>query len=172
MFSIGDLVIYGNNGVCQVMGVSAPHLMGAADDRLYYELKPYQKDGRIMTPVENQKIPMRPILNEQEANQLIEEIPDIEMLWIENDKVREAQYKECIRSADCRQWISIIKTLYNRRLERQRQGKRMTATDERYLKQAEEYLYSELSIPLGLPKEKVEDFIIDNIENRKEVVGA
>jgi CarD family transcriptional regulator len=172
MFSIGDLVIYGTNGVCQVMGVSAPHLMGASDDRLYYELKPYHKDGKIMTPVENQKVPMRAILNEEEAAQLIEEIPDIEMLWIENDKVREAQYKECIRSADCRQWISIIKTLYNRRIERQRQGKRMTATDERYLKQAQDYLYSELSIPLGLPKDKVETFILDNIELRQAAVNG
>lgn len=163
MFSIGDLVIYGNNGVCQVVGVTSPHLRGEEDDQLYYELKPYQKDGRIITPVENQKIPMRHILNEEEASQLIEEIPHIEMLWIESDKVRESQYKECIRSADCRKWISIIKTLYQRRLDRQRQGKRMTATDERYLKQAEDYLYSELSIPLKLPKEEVESYIVDNI---------
>ena len=163
MFSIGDLVIYGNNGVCQVMGVTSPHLLGVDDERLYYELKPYQKDGKIMTPVENPKLPMRHILSEEEASQLIEDIPSIEMLMIENDKVRESQYKECIRSTDCRKWISIIKTLYNRRIERQHQGKRMTATDERYLKQAEDYLYSELSIPLGIPKELVETYITDNI---------
>ena len=164
MFDIGELIIYGNTGVCKVMGVTKPQMSGVSDDRLFYELKPcFQRDSRIMTPVENSKVPMRRILNEAEARQLIKEMPQIDLLSIESDKVREATYKECIRSGDCVQWIRIIKTLYNRRMERQRQGKRMTATDERYLRQAEDYLYSELSIPLGLPRENVESFITETI---------
>lgn len=166
MFDVGDLIIYGNNGVCKVMSVSTPTMSGIEDDRLYYELKPFnQRDGMIMTPVENTKIPMRRILNKEEATALIHEMPQIEMLWIESDKTRETQYKECIRSADCREWVRMIKTLYKRRQDRLRQGKRMTATDERYLRQAEDYLYSELSIPLGIPKEQMESYITENIEN-------
>ena len=167
MFKIGELIVYGNTGVCEVMGVTKPQMTGVSDERLYYELKPrFQRESRIMTPVENSKVPMRRILNKTEAMQLIKDMPHIDALRIESDKIREATYKECIRSGDCVQWIRIIKTLYDRRIERQRQGKRMTATDERYLRQAEDYLYSELSIPLGLPKDKVENYIIDNIENR------
>ena len=167
MFQVGELVIYGNTGVCMVTGVSEQSLGESRDTRLYYELKPYfKKDSRIMTPVDNSKVPIRRILNEDEARALIREMPEIDTLMIENDKIRETRYKECIRSADCRQWISIIKTLYQRRMERQRQGKRMTATDERYLRQAQEYLYSELSIPLKVPREEMEHFITVIIENR------
>ena len=125
-----------------------------------------------MTPVDNSKVPIRRILNEDEARALIREMPEIDTLMIENDKIRETRYKECIRSADCRQWISIIKTLYQRRMERQRQGKRMTATDERYLRQAQDYLYSELSIPLKVPREEMEHFITVNIENRVQPEAA
>ena len=160
MFEIGDLIIYGNNGVCKVIGVSSPQVSGLSEGQLYYELQPYfQKDGRIMTPVENQKVPMRKIITESEARQLIKDMPQIDLLMVENDKTREVQYKECIRSADCREWIRIIKTLHARKVERQRKGKRMTATDERYLKQAQDCLYSELSIPLGIPKDKMESYI-------------
>jgi len=166
MFDIGELIIYGNTGVCKVVGVTKPQMAGASEDKLFYELTPYfQRGGRIMTPVENTKVPMRRILNEEEAKKLIAEMPSIGLLGIENDKMRETQYKECIRSGDCRQWISIIKTLYTRRQERLRQGKRMTATDERYLRQAEDYLYSELSIPLGVPREKMESYLTENIES-------
>ena len=167
MYNVGDLVIYGNTGVCTVTAITEQS-MGEKESRLYYELKPYyQKASRILTPVNSTKIPIRPILNEEEAMALISEMPSIELLWIESDKMRETQYKECIRSADCRQWISIIKTLYQRRIERQRQGKRMTATDERYLRQAEDYLYSELSIPLNIPREEMETFISDTIKKQK-----
>ena len=173
MFQVGELVIYGNTGVCVVTGVSEQSLEGSRDTRLYYELKPYfKKDARIMTPVDNSKVPMRRILSEDEARALIREMPKIDTLMIENDKIRETRYKECIRSADCRQWISIIKTLYQRRTERQRQGKRMTATDERYLRQAQDYLYSELSIPLKVPKEEMEQFITVTIENRVQPEAA
>ena len=161
MFNVGELIIYGNTGVCKVMNVCTPGISGLDDDRLYYELKPcYQREGNnIMTPVENRKVPMRRILNKEEANQLIQDMPKIDMLWIESDKTRENQYKECIRSADCREWVRMIKTLYQRRMDRLRQGKRMTATDERYLRQAKDYLFSELSIPLGIPKDEMGDYI-------------
>lgn len=171
MFEVGELVIYGNTGVCRVTDIREQGLESGKGTRLYYELKPYyQRDSRIMTPVDNVKIPIRRILSEEEARDLLNEMPDIESLWIESDKTREAQYKECIRSADCRQWISIIKTLNQRRIDRQRQGKRMTTTDERYLRQAEEYLYSELSIPLKIPKEEMEDFMA-SIINSVQAVG-
>ena len=172
MFEVGELIIYGNTGVCKVMGVSNPAISGMEDDgRLYYELKPcFQREGSIMTPVENKKVPMRRILSKEEAVQLIDDMPDIDLLEIDSDKLRETKYKECIRSADCREWVRMIKTLYKRRQERQRQGKRMTATDERYLRQAEDYLYSELSIPLGIPRDAVEEYITKNIEEKKGAV--
>ena len=37
--------------------------------------------------------------------------------------------------------------------------------DERYLKLAEENLYSELSIPLGIPKERMAEYIASRIES-------
>lgn len=106
-------------------------------------------------------------MSKKEAEELIEEITDIEELWITNEKMREENYKECMRSGDCRDWIRIIKTLYLRKQQRNAQGKRITATDERYLKLAEDYLYSELEIPLGIPKSEVEAYIIRKVEEMR-----
>ena len=128
-------------------------------------LHPYaQKDGRIFIPVDNEKNVIRRILSKKEADNLIDDIPNIDGFWISNDKLREVKYKECIRSCECREWIRIIKTLYLRKQERLANGKKITAIDSRYFKQAEENLYSELSISLNIPKEEMEKYITDKIE--------
>ena len=43
--------------------------------------------------------------------------------------------------------------------ERKAQGKKVTAGDERYFKLAEEHLYGELAIALGIEKDKVGSYI-------------
>lgn len=168
MFEKGELIQYGTNGVCEIVDITTPKISGIPKGKLYYELQPYyKKDGKIFTPIDNKKVLMRKILTKKEAQELIDGIPEIEALYIENDKMREMQYKECIRSGDCREWIRIIKTLYLRKMKRIAQGKHITATDERYLKLAEESLYSELSISLAIPKEGMEKYISNQIEKNK-----
>ena len=44
-----------------------------------------------------------------------------------------------------------------------RQGKKVTALDERYMRSAENELYSELSLTLGVPKESMENYIRERI---------
>lgn len=46
MFETGDYVVYGHNGICQVMGVTTMDMPGIQKDRLYYILRPEgQKEG-------------------------------------------------------------------------------------------------------------------------------
>lgn len=160
MFETGDYVVYGHNGICQVMGVTTMDMPGIQKDRLYYILRPEgQKEGKIFTPVDNDKMVLRKVMKKEEAEALIAEIPLIDILEVTDDKRREEMYKECIKSCECRELIRIIKTIYLRKQERLSQGKKVTAVDERYLKMAEDNLYSELSILLGVPKNKMVEYI-------------
>lgn len=165
MFEKNEYVVYGTSGVCRIEDITAMSMDGVSKDRLFYVLTPSsQKGGKIFTPVDSQKTLMRRILTREEATRLIDEIPDIEELWITNDKLREGTYKECMKSCDCREWIKIIKTLYLRKEARSAQGKKITSTDEKYLRMAEDYLYSELEIPLEVPRENMEEYITERIE--------
>lgn len=165
MFKKGEYIVYGTVGVCEVADVTTLNMDGAKKDRLYYVLCPRSDKGsKLFTPVDNTKINMRPVLTKDEAGILIDEIPEIEELWVANDKMREDRYKEAMKSGSCRELIKIIKTLYLRKKDRIAQGKKTTAMDERYLKIAEDNLYSELSIPLGVPKEKMVDYISSRID--------
>lgn len=149
--------------------------MSVADKhKLYYTLCPlYRQETVLYVPVENQKIIMRAAASRKEAEQLVAEIPEIETAWIANEREREAQYKEALRSCDCRELIKIIKTLYLRKKSRMKVGKKATAVDERYFRQAEEQLYEELAYSLGIGKERVQAYIVERItqkENKEEKV--
>ncbi len=160
MFEIGDFIVYGNNGICEVKDVTTISMQNAPKDRLYYLLSPlHRKESKIFTPVDSGKTVMRAVLTKEEANALIDDIPEIEELWVSNDKLREEKYKETMRSCDCRDWIKIMKALYLRKQERIALGKKTTAMDDRYLRMAEDYLFSELSFALGVPRDEMEEYI-------------
>lgn len=103
MFETGEYVVYGRTGICQVTGVTTMRVDGSSGEKLYYVLRPGgETDGKIFTPVEGGKQVLRGIITREEAERLIDEIPSIETLSIENEKFREDSYKKCIRTCECR----------------------------------------------------------------------
>ena len=80
-----------------------------------------------------------------------------------DDRQRETKYKEAMRTCDYRAWVSIVKTLYLRKKERIAQGKKVTTLDERYMRAAENELFSELSLTLGIPREDMEHYIKEKL---------
>ncbi len=164
MFSIGDYVIKVNTGVCVVDAICEMDLLKNGEPRTYYTLIPlHNSKSRVYVPVDSDKLNMRSILSEDEAWVLIRQIPDIEEAWIPNDKLREQEYKDAIRSNDPRRLVSIIKNMYLRGKERVEQGKKITAIDERYFKMSEETLYSELAAAIGRDVSEIADLIARNI---------
>ncbi len=170
MFEKGEYIVYGMTGVCLVKDIMKMDMDEDSRGKLYYVLEPTAVRGnRIITPVEGNKNVMRKIMTSEEAYSLIDEIKEIKLLGITDDKQRELIYKEALKTCDCREWVGIIKTLYLRKKDRMNRGKRLTEVDERYMKKAKENLYGELSIPLGIPAAQMEEFISARIESGIEV---
>ncbi len=168
MFKKGDYVICGSNGICKVTDITTLNMAGARTDRLYYIFKPvYSESSTVYIPVDNHKISLRAALSEKEAHELIDKIPSLELIWVENEKQRELIYKECMRKNTCEDYVRIMKTLYLRKQSRLSKGQKVIGIDEKYLKLAEDYLYGELAIALGIPKQNVEDYIRKAIEKEE-----
>lgn len=164
MFSIGDYIVYGSNGVFRVNDLGTIEMSGIPSDKLYYTLISVDgKDSKIFTPVDNKKVNMRPISSKEDVLNLIDNFDSIEMLSNPNDIKTEDLYRETIKKGECKDWIKVIKTLYVKKRARKAEGKKMSASDERFLNKAEECLYQEFSIPLHINKDKVEDFILNRV---------
>ena len=160
MFTKGEYIIYGNKGVCQVKDITTVNMEGVPADRLYYLLEPkYSPGSQVLTPVDNTKVIMRALISREEAETLIRDIHEVEELTVVSEKLREQTYKECMRKGQCLEYLRMIKTLYNRKKSRLAIGKKSTSTDDRYMKLAEDALYSELSQQLEIPKAEMPAYI-------------
>jgi CarD family transcriptional regulator len=160
MFEVGEYVVYGMNGVCKVEAIGTMSLSGVESDREYYTLQPlYTKGSRVFTPVDNQKVIIRPVISKDEVCALIDEMKELDEISVTDDKHRELAYKEAMKSCDCREWIRVMNTVLKRKETRLAQGKKMSACDERYLKAAQDYLYGEFAISLQIEKDEVEQYV-------------
>ena len=163
MFNIGDLVVYGNTGVCRVVEIGPPPLKGLPDDKDYYTLAPYYSEKSVIfTPCDNDKVVLRSIISIKEAKKLIKMVESIALLEITDEKKREESYKEVMRSCDPVRLVSIIKTIHERKMKRLSEGKKVTASDEKYFQMAEEKLYGELAIVLDVEKNEVKNILFVN----------
>lgn len=170
MFQVNDVVVYGNHGICKVTDVGTLLVSGADKYKQYYTLHPvYQREAVFYVPVDNTKIMIRLALSKKEAEQLINDIEEMESAWIVNEKEREAQYKAALHSCDCRELIKIIKTLYERKQSRIQDGKKVTTVDERYFHLAEAQLYEELAYALEMKREEVGTYIANYISKEKSI---
>lgn len=164
VFSKGEYVVCGNKGVCVVENITTLNISGVDKDREYYILKPvYMTGSTVYVPVDTARESMRRILSNEQARILIREIPDIPLITITNDKLLEQEYKGCIRSNSCEDWIRIIKTIYLRKQKRLEAGRKVTAMDAKYFRLAEDNLYGELAVSLDIPRGDVESYITEEI---------
>lgn len=164
MFKVGEYVVYGNKGVCQIKNVGPIDMPGVSKDRDYYTMSQvYLRGSTIFTPVDNDTKALRKILTRKQAEELIEGIKDIKPEWIRDDKERDKVFTDILRTADCHELCSMIISLYHRREQRIADGKKATSTDERFFHAAEDILYGELGIALEMNKDQVREYIIDSV---------
>ena len=160
MFSVGDKIIYGENGVCTVEKIEALAMAGAQRDKLYYHLIPLTGSGTYFTPVDSGAY-MRPVMSREEAEALIDAMPGIAPAVCDDNRFNhvDAYYKELFRLHSCEALVAIVKGLRSRMATRKTRSSRAEAT----MKRARDSLHGELSVALDLPLSEVEGYIQSRI---------
>ena len=149
MFQAGDLLVYGTTGVCRVLSIDRrqERVGSTRQERLYYQLKPIYQGGLIYTPVDNDKVSMRPIISRQEAEDLISEIPHLHPAASSgfHHSGADSTYQASLRRDNCRSLVELAMSIHAKRRQAESQNRRLGMVDERYLKQAERLQPGELA---------------------------
>lgn len=164
MFQINDTILYGADGICVIKEITERTFGGKTQE--YYVLEPvYGNQSTIYVPTGSEKLlaKMRRILSAEEIHELIESMPEDELLWIENESERKQAYSEILRSGDRKAMVRLIKTLYLRQQELKQSNRKFHACDERFMKDAEKILYHEFAHVLHLKPQEVQPFILNQI---------
>jgi CarD family transcriptional regulator len=167
MFKVNDVLIYGSQGVCEIVAIEEKSVGGAK--KQYYVLKPVKEQGpTIYAPRDNELVlkKMRPLLSVSQINGLIDSMPDEKTIWPENVNERKECYRNLLSSGDHAGLIQMIKALYAHKQEREAAGKRLHMMDEHFFKDAEQILYNEFQYVLKLDtKEDLMEYILNRLKN-------
>ena len=145
-------------------------ISGVDKQKMYYILKPcYMAASTVYVPVDSSATSIRAILTKEEAEALIASMPGIPILTIQNEKLVEQDYRACMRSNCCEEWVKIIKTIYARKQKRSEAGRKETAVDSKYFKMAEDNLYGELAIALEMKRGEVCAYITERLQGFQKV---
>lgn len=166
MFAVNDYVVYSGNGVCKVDAICTPKLGGIDTSELYYVISTVgvRNNVKIYVQVDNPKVSIRKIMSKEQAEKIIDSMPSIETIWTADEKNREKSFTQAVNSCDCRDWIKIIKTMYQVNLKSDIQSKTRSRIGEVYVKAAREKLFGEFALSLGVPVEEVEGYIINRVK--------
>lgn len=158
MAKAGDIIVY-RRDVCKVKGLAENY----RNDEDYYILVPLNDDTlTVYTSVKSAKKLFRPVISRDEAEELIERIPDIQPVEIDG-RMAEAVYKELIHSDEHEDLVRIIKTAYLRSEEKLQKGLKRNEKDKMYFRMAEKMLYSELAASLEKTYDETEEYVVNRV---------
>ena len=162
-YSIGDLIIYGETGVCRVEEVVERPFLDST--QLCYKLQPIYQSCVIFTPVEGGGVFTRPLISREDAETLIAGIGSMspEICEITASRVLSEKYDAVIKTHDCKEYVLQILSIYAKRKRAIEAKKKLSAVDERYLKKTEDLLFGEFAAVLDIHKSEVGKYIEERI---------
>ncbi|HHU72124.1 MAG TPA: hypothetical protein GXZ21_08850 [Clostridiales bacterium] len=155
MFHKGEYIIYSHHGVCYIDEIKENTI--DKETKLYYIMHPFNEKSKIMTPVDNDKVRMRPIMSSEEAEEVLESVSSDNIYVFEDRKRKDQVYTQIIRDGDPMEIIKVITSILIDEQEKIEEGKKLSTTDKRVLDKAEKFLYPELSLALGLEIDTIRD---------------
>lgn len=155
MFAEGDRIVYSFYGICLVAGIVEKEVNG--ENRKYYELRPLADNKSIIyTPIDSKKVLLRSIVSKEEAQDILNSMDDMEIVWPENVWKRNQEFKQITQNADLRLNVNLYKVLLHRQLQLREAGKKMIVQDIKILDTVGTLVCSELEEALGMESKDIE----------------
>lgn len=157
MFAKGEKVVYGQTGVCTIEDITEKELI-RNQKRVYYVLRPlFQQNNIIYAPADSDKVFMRPVMTAQEADELILKIPEIKKSA--RKELTAEDYKTELSAHESTSLVQLTAAIYEKKQAARAQKKKLGFSDEKYMRLAEDLLFGELSVALGIAVDDVTGYI-------------
>lgn len=164
MYDVGNLVLYGSNGVCEIIEITNRKI-GKINFE-YYVLKPiFFNTSTLFVPTKNEELvkKMRFVLSAEEINATLDNKDD-EIIWVDNKTERFDYCKDIIAEGKFDRLINLVRSLHIHENDQKKRGKHLHISDERFLKEAERMVCDEISLVLDIDRAKVIDIIMSGYE--------
>lgn len=166
MYQKDDLIIHPSAGVCKVTDTVMMAFSKGGEKQRYYVLQPLHENGTLYSPVDSDKVFLRPALTRDQAMELIDSIPDMDAQAFHSRSLQELSehYRQALGSHDCADLVELIMSIWAKKQDVEENRRKLGQLDIRYMKQAEDMLYGELSAALEISPDEVKDYIAKRLD--------
>ncbi len=157
-FQIGEVVLYGTEGICKVIGTEEKRF--GQEALMYHVLESVAKGSRIFVPFTNSMLVnrIRRPLSDEEMQALLTSLENMaELPWIINDRERKTTYTSLVANGKTEDLLALMKTVQNRRIALAEMGKKLYASDDRCYREARSLLVAEMTLSLEMDTESAND---------------
>lgn len=153
MFQVGDKIVHPMHGAGVIDGIAENKVNGIL--RSYYVLKLPIGGMMVMIPTENcMEIGVRPIINEEQGNEVIDAMSKIEVEMDQNWNRRYRENMSRLKSGDLLEVAHVVKGLMLRDVTRG-----LSNGERKMLHSAKQILISELVLSQSCSYEEIEERI-------------
>ena len=164
MLNIGECVIYGNHGLCEVQDILVPSFLERGKEKQYYMMVSAVDAGSVLyVPVDGAKDKVREVISADDAIGFIDDIEDVEEVQLPEGKKAEPTIQDIIKKNEADEMMSLVKTLRKIKAIREAEGKKFAALTEKYLNISEKLLYTEMAFALETTKDEVKSRVIEEL---------
>lgn len=104
---------------------------------------------------------MRPVISEEEAKSLIDDIPAIHTEIYRNSSMQQLTkyYQSVIDTHKCLDLLKLTKSIYQKKQAALAQNRHLGQIDKKFMKRAEDLLFGEFAAALHISREDVQEYI-------------
>lgn len=159
MFKINDVVIHKSAGACIICDIITQDF--GTGNKEYYYIKPkfpnkMNRALEIYLPIEKEKDFLRVPISKADVLELIDAMPNMEKIWVNDAKARKNMFEEIYHSGDIKGLCKLVKLLY---LSNDAFSKPMSITDKGFLTRIKNNIFDEFAVALEIMPEEVEVYI-------------
>ena len=160
MFSVGQNVLYGTNGVCVVNDIIEKKVGKVSME--YYVLKPLDTNfSTLFVPTGNENLvkKIRTVMTKDMINDILSHLPDPGE-WNDNKQERSDEFKQIISEGNFTELVRMIRLIYKHSDELSSLGRHLHMSDERFLKEAEKMVSEEIALAFDIDRQQALDMVL------------
>ena len=150
LFHAGQIIVYGNLGVCKVEDISYMHFFEGAP-REYYTLRPFftKSNDKIYVPTSTGTF-MRPILKPEEVTSSLAALKavDVPLFCSRSQASMVLHYQDMMQHNELLERLRLFKELCQKEQMQKRKGRKLSPTEQHFYKLTEQLLSEEFALAM------------------------
>lgn len=162
MYKVGDFIKHNRYGICQIDELMKRKLSNGEKKQYYVMHTLKGVTTKISAPADSPDLIS--ITSIEDIDRLFAELPNLPNIWENDNHKRADKFHQILNEGDVFELAAMIKSIYEKRVEKRSENKVLQANDAKLLILAEAKLNDELAFRMKMEPSEVSPFVVKFLE--------